>query len=99
MEKLIEKIKVDCPICNKEHYVEKRERTNKIKIKNKIIEYKEIYLLCPEAEEEENEYVNAELMDMNLQNARDAYREQNNLLTSKEIKQIRNKYRTKHMTK
>ena len=93
MEKLIEKIKVDCPICSKEHYVEKRERTNKIKIKNKIIEYKEIYLLCPEAEEEENEYVNAELMDMNLQNARDAYREQNNLLTSKEIKQIRNKYK------
>ena len=31
MEKLIEKIKVNCPICNKEHFVEKRKRTNKIR--------------------------------------------------------------------
>ena len=93
MEKLIEKIKVNCPICNKEHFVEKRKRTNKIKIKDKVIEYEEIYLQCPQTNEEENEYVNAEIMDENLQNARDAYRFQNNLLTSKEIKQIRNKYK------
>ena len=93
MEKLIEKIKVNCPICNKEHFVEKRKRTNKIKIKDKVIEYEEIYLKCPQTNEEENEYVNAEIMDENLQNARDAYRFQNNLLTSKEIKQIRNKYK------
>ena len=71
-------IKVDCPICNKEHFVEKRK--SRIKIKDKVIEYEEIYLLCTETDEEENEYVNAELMDINLQNARDAYREQKNLL-------------------
>lgn len=93
MEKLIEKIKVNCPICNKKHFVEKRKRTNKIKIKDKVIEYEEIFLQCPQTNEEENEYVNAEIMDENLQNARDAYRFQNNLLTSKEIKQIRNKYK------
>lgn len=74
MEKLIEKIKVNCPICNKEHFVEKRKRTNKIKIKDKVIEYEEIYLQCTQTNEEENEYVNAEIMDENLQNARDAYR-------------------------
>ena len=68
MEKIIEKIKVNCPICNKEHFVEKRKRTNKIKIKDKVIEYEEIYLQCPQTNEEENEYVNAEIMDENLQN-------------------------------
>ena len=51
MEKLIEKIKVNCPICNKEHFVEKRKRTNKIKIKDKVIEYEEIYLQCPQTNE------------------------------------------------
>ena len=63
MEKLIEKIKVNCPICNKEHFVEKRKRTNKIKIKDKVIEYEEIYLQCTQTNEEENEYVNAEIME------------------------------------
>lgn len=58
----------------------------------KIIEYEEVYLLCPETNEEENKYANAELMDINLLNARDAYRKQKNLLTSQEIKTIRKKY-------
>ena len=89
---LIEKIKEDCPICNKIHLVEKRKRINKTKIKDEIIEYEEVYLLCPETNEEENEYANAELMDTNLLNARDAYRKQKNLLTSQEIKTIRIKY-------
>ena len=89
---LIEKIKEDCPICNKIHLVEKRKRINKIKIKDEIIEYEEFYLLCPKTNEEENEYANAELMDTNLLNARDAYRKQKNLLTSQEIKAIRKKY-------
>ena len=71
-------IKVDCPICNKEHFVEKRKSKSRIKIKDKVIEYEEIYLLCTETDEEENEYVNAKLMDINLQNARDAYRKQKN---------------------
>lgn len=89
---LIEKIKEDCPICNKIHLVEKRKRINKTKIKDEIIEYEEVYLLCPETNEEENKYANAELMDINLLNARDAYRKQKNLLTSQEIKTIRKKY-------
>ena len=89
---LIEKIKEDCPICNKIHLVEKRKRINKTKIKDEIIEYEEVYLLCPKTNEEENEYANAELMDTNLLNARDAYRKQKNLLTSQEIKSIRKKY-------
>ena len=62
MEKLLEKIKTNCPICNKEHFVEKRKRTNKIKIKDKVIEYEEIYLKCTETNEEANEYVNKRLL-------------------------------------
>lgn len=89
---LIEKIKEDCPICNKVHLIEKRKRINKIKIKDEIIEYEEVYLVCPETDIEENEYTSAELMDANLLNARDAYREKKNLLTSQEIKAIRKKY-------
>lgn len=89
---LIEKIKKDCPICNKVHLIEKRKRINKIKIKDEIIEYEEVYYLCPEANNDENEYTCSELMDVNLLNARDAYRKQKNLLTSQEIKAIRKKY-------
>lgn len=87
MEKniLIEKVKVDCPICNKEHMIEKRQRKNKIKIKDKIIQYDEVYFSCLETDEEENEFVTAQMMDENLSRARENYRAQENLLISKEI--------------
>lgn len=73
MEKdiLIEKVKLDCPFCNKCHTIEKRQRNSKIKIKNEVIEYQEVYLVCPETIEEENEYVTAKIMDENLLRAKE----------------------------
>lgn len=90
---LIEKVVYDCPFCDKKHLLEKRIKKNKVEIKEEKIEYDEVYFLCPETDEEENEFVSAKMMDENLLKARDNYRERHNLLTSKEIKEIREKYK------
>lgn len=91
-DELIDKIELDCPFCDRKHIVEKRKRDNIAKIKNKIVKYEEVYFLCTETNEEENEFVTSQIMDENLLNARDTYRRDNNLLTSQEIKGIRKKY-------
>lgn len=90
---LLEKELRGCPICGKEHDVEKRKRTSEIKIKDLIVTYDEIFYRCTNVpDDEENEYVSAEMMDRNLLEAKDVYRKEKGLLTSKEIKQIRKKY-------
>ena len=89
---LIEKVTEYCPICEKEHELEKRKRDSQLRIKDQIINYKEIYFRCTNTSDEENEFVTAEMLDNNLLEAKDKYREKNNLLTSKEIKKIRKKY-------
>ncbi len=93
MDMLIEKVKIDCPFCNEEHVVEKRKRTTLGIIKNEQVNYEEQYFLCNRTESNENEFVTAKLMDENLLNARDKYRRNHNLLTSKQIKEIREKYK------
>lgn len=92
MDKLIEKIEMDCPFCNKNHTIEKRKRITEALIKKEKVAYQEEYYLCTETYEEENEFVTAKLMDENLLKARDAYRKNKGLLTSKDIKDIRKKY-------
>lgn len=83
----------DCPICNKVHKVEKRKRIGGVLIKNKPIRFEEIYYVCPDCfDEEENEFVSAEMMDYNLQTARNEYRKAHGLLTSDEIAEIRTIY-------
>lgn len=89
---LIEKVTKYCPICGKEHEIEKRKRDSQLSIKGQIIDYKEIYFRCTNTSDEEDEFVTAEMLDNNLLEAKDKYREKNNLLTSKEIKKIRKKY-------
>ena len=93
MDILIEKVKIDCPFCNEEHIVEKRKRTTVGLIKDEQVNYEEQYFLCNKTQSNENEFVTAKLMDENLQNARDKYRKNHNLLTSKQIKEIREKYK------
>ena len=44
------------------------------------------------SDDEDNEFVSAGMMDRNLLEAKDVYRKEKGLLTSKEIKQIRKKY-------
>lgn len=80
---------MDCPICNKIHQLERRKRISQGIVKDETIDYEEIYFLCTETTEEENEFVSASLMDENLLRARDAYRKKKGLLTSSEIAEIR----------
>ena len=90
---LIEKVERDCPLCDKVHFVEKRKRIGEMLIKNEITSYEEVYFFCPESVDyEEDEFVSADLMDQNLQSARNAYRKNHGLLTSYEIAEIRGLY-------
>ena len=90
---LIERIERDCPICNKVHLIEKRRREAEMLIKNEIVKYEQTYFFCPDsADYEYDEFVSAELMDINLQNARNAYRKKHGLLTSDDIVEIRSLY-------
>src|SRR5665648_1078099 len=89
---LIETIEMDCPICNKEHSLEMRKRLTQVVLKGEIVDYEEVYYLCPISGEEENEFVPASLMDENFLRIRDLYRMKKGLLTSEEIIQIREFY-------
>ena len=91
-EYLIEKVNMDCPICDKIHTIEKRKRKTEGIIKGDVVGYEEIYYFCPTTREEENEFVPAALMDENLLRARDAYKCSKGLLTSNEISDIRKYY-------
>ena len=71
--KLIQKIRMDCPICDKSHTVEKRTRLAKVTMHGKVIHYKETYFLCRNSEEDENEFVTGKMADENLMNARKVY--------------------------
>ncbi|MCK9331417.1 MAG: DUF4065 domain-containing protein [Clostridiaceae bacterium] len=89
---LISTNETDCPICNKVHSLEIRKRLTQAVIKEEIVDYEEVYYLCPLSDEEENEFVPAGIMDENLLRARDAYRIKKGLLTSYDIAEIRNFY-------
>lgn len=83
-------IKLYCPFCDKEHDIEIMETHSECLIKNEKVNYIEKYYYCKECDEE---FADGELIDQNLQNARDQYRIKHQLLTSFEIKEIRNKYK------
>ena len=89
---VIGKRTIDCPLCDEEHEVEVRERMSKTIIKDEEVEYKEVYLYCENADEDENEFVLGKMLNTNLLSARNAYRKKHNLLTSNEIVKIRNNY-------
>ena len=83
---------MDCPVCNKVHSLEIRKRLTQAVVKDEIVDYEEVYYLCPLGDDEENEFVPAGIMDDNLLRARDAYRIKKGLLTSFGIAYIRNFY-------
>lgn len=88
---LIETIEMDCPICNKIHAIEIRNRLAQALIKGETVDYEQVYYRC-NLSREENEFVPAGIMDENLLRARNAYRKKHNLLTSEDIRKIRNTY-------
>ena len=59
--KLLRVVKRYCPLCDKEHEVEERERLSSINIKGECVKYKEVYFECKETNEEENEFVSAKM--------------------------------------
>ncbi len=89
---LVESIVMSCPICGGTHMVEKRLRETQALFKGEVINYEEVYYLCDKADDEENEFVPAKVMDSNLLKVRDAYRTIKGLLRSNEIAEIRSYY-------
>lgn len=70
----LEAVQRDCPLCDSVHTVEKRVRIGSMLIKGEPVQFEETYFFCPNcADDDENEFVPAELMDKNLQNARNSY--------------------------
>ena len=67
--KLIRKIKMECPLCDKIHKIEERKRIVKTIIKGKKVNYEEIYYLCLNSDKDENEFVTGKMMHKNLLNA------------------------------
>lgn len=80
-----------CPICEKEHEFKIVEKSIKIKIKNEEIECLQKFYVCCETGEQ-IEFEDGKLANENLLALRDAYREKHNLMTSKEIRNLREKY-------
>ena len=78
---LIRRIHMECPICDKVHEIEERTRITELIIKGEEVNYVETYYLCPNSDEDENEFVTGKMMNYNLLNARNEYRKAHDLLT------------------
>ncbi|RAK19871.1 putative zinc finger/helix-turn-helix YgiT family protein [Anoxybacillus vitaminiphilus] len=89
MAELLEKIHYNCPFCDEEHEISVFREKTKALVNNTPVEYEEIYYYCPI---EEDKFVPKEILNQNLLAAKDSYRTLNGLLTSQEIKDIRNSY-------
>lgn len=90
--KLVKKVQMECPLCDKIHEVEERIRITSVLIKGEDISYQEHYYYCEYSDEEECEFETGSMMSENMMSARNAYRKAHNLLTSNEIIQIRENY-------
>lgn len=86
---LISKEEYDCPFCNEIHEVQIRKRETQALVKDEVVEYDEVYYQCDIQDEE---FVPAKILDDNLLKARDSYRIRYGLLTSEQIKEIRQFY-------
>lgn len=90
--RLIRKIHMDCPLCDKTHEIEERKRLATITLKGDKVTYEERFYFCANAYEDENEFETGSMTNANLLNARNAYRVKHGLLTSDEIVAIRESY-------
>ena len=78
-----------CKYCDKVHELNVLEHTEVCDIKEEKIEYTKKEYLC---EKTNKIFTTPDLDDINQLEAKDIYRKKHSLLTSKEIKQIREKY-------
>ena len=70
---VIDKVLKDCPICNKEHITELRERITESIIRDIKVQYIEYYYTCELTDRDDNEYVSMQMMDANIGRARNEY--------------------------
>lgn len=68
---LVRKVRMSCPLCEKEHEVEERKRMTTITIKGREVVYEERFYFCANANE--NEFQTGAMVNENLRNARNAY--------------------------
>ena len=90
--KELRKEKIFCSICEEIHDVSLIEEERETTIKDEKIKYKELYYKCNKYPNN-NIFMSEQLWNLNLINSIDEYRKKKDLLTSKEIKEIRNKYK------
>lgn len=69
-----------CAICGKSHEVEIRKRDSQMLVRSEVVDYEEVYYLCPDGGYEDNEFWPAGIMDENLLRASDSYRRKHGLL-------------------
>lgn len=72
---LIRKVRMDCPICDKIHDVEERERMAILTVKGGKVTYRERYYLCTETDDDECEFESGSMLNENLQAIRNAQHE------------------------
>lgn len=89
---LIRRIHMECPLCGKVHEIGERKRFTSIQIKSDEVEYEETYYYCCYSNEDENEFETGKMSNLNLLNARNAYRRNHGLLTSDEIMRLRERF-------
>ena len=89
--KELKKVNMFCSICEEIHEVSLIEEEKETITKGEKIKYKELYYKCNKYTDN-NIFMTGELWNINLVNSLDAYRRKKDLLTSKEIKEIREKY-------
>lgn len=82
---LLKRIRMDCPLCGKNHNVEERSRVTSIMFKSKEITYKERFYFCSNSKEGGNEFETGTLFDENLLSARNAYSMMNNDIETTKI--------------
>lgn len=70
---LVRKVRMSCPLCEKDHEVEERKRMTTITIKGKEVVYEERFYFCANADEDKNEFESGTMINENLLNARNAY--------------------------
>lgn len=89
--KILKKVYMYCSVCGEEHEVDLCEELTTGIIKEEKVNHIEHYYRCNKYETE-NTFMEGEMWNESLINAIDAYRVKHDLLTSKDIKNIRNKY-------
>lgn len=78
-----------CPICEENHEIVEKETLESILIMGESVEYTKRYYYCTK---NSLEFLPAKILSENILKASNAYRKQKGILTSEEVKNIRNTY-------